>query len=77
MLGDWGGTNYSHTHVITGVSNSAVVYTNQAEPTVKPFATGASYDPDEDVPDTDANAADSATDFRLAYSPTTRTLSFR
>ena len=72
MLGDWGGTNYSHTNPSTEVSNSAVVYTNQAEPTVKPFATGASYDSD-----TTDEPADNATDFRLAYSPTTRTLSFR
>ncbi len=40
-LGDWAGTHYSHTNPGTKVSNSAVVYTNQAAPAVKPFATGA------------------------------------
>ena len=44
MLGDWDGKHYSHTNTGTKVSNSAVVYTNQGAPTVKPFATGATQD---------------------------------
>ena len=61
MLGDWDGKHYSHTNAGTKVSNSAVVYTNQGAPTVKPFATGASFGADE-------NAFDSA------YTASTRTL---
>ena len=43
-LGDWAGKHYGHTNAGTKVSNSAVVYTNQAAPSVKPFATGATQD---------------------------------
>ena len=40
-LGSWAGTHYAHTNAGTKVSNSAIVYTNQGVPTVKPFATSA------------------------------------
>ena len=38
-LGTWSGTNYAHTNRGTGVSNSAVVYTNQAAPKSYSIAT--------------------------------------
>ena len=39
MLGDgWMGTNYAHMDTGTKVGNSAVVYTNQGDPTTKTFA---------------------------------------
>ena len=37
-LGDWAGTHYAHTNAGTKVSNSAIVYTNQAEPKSYPIA---------------------------------------
>ena len=40
-LGSWAGTHYAHTNTGTKVSNSAIAYTNQGAPTVRPFATGA------------------------------------
>ena len=40
-LGSWAGKHYAHTNTGTKVSNSAIVYTNQGAPTVKPFATSA------------------------------------
>ena len=39
--GGWTGTHYAHKSSGTGVSNSAIVYTNRGGPTVKPFATSA------------------------------------
>ena len=36
-LGSWNGTNYAHMDSGTKVSNTAVVYTNQAAPTMKAF----------------------------------------
>ena len=60
-LGAWAGKHYSHTNAGTKVSNSAVVYTNQAAPTVKPFAEGASFGADQAA-------------FDSAYTAATRTL---
>ena len=60
-LGGWMGTNYAHTNPVTGVVNAAVVYTNQDAPTVKPFATGASFGADQAA-------------FDGAYTAATRTL---
>ena len=60
-VGGWAGKHYAHKNAGTGVSNSAIVYTNQASPTVKPFATGASF------------GADAAA-FAAAYTAATRTL---
>ena len=60
-VGGWAGTHYAHKNAGSGVSNSAIVYTNQAAPTVKPFATGASFKA-------------SQADFNAAYTATTRTL---
>ena len=60
-LGDWAGTHYAHKNAGTRVSNSAIVYTNQGSPSVKPFATGASF------------GADAAA-FTAAYTASTRTL---
>ena len=37
-LGGWMGTNYAHMDTGTKVANSAVVYTNQGDPTTKTFA---------------------------------------
>ena len=42
-LGSWKGTNYITKNPGTRVTNQAVLYTNQAEPTVKAFATGATF----------------------------------
>ena len=39
-LGSWAGTHYAHTHAVTKVSNSAVVYTNQAPPKMQDFEDG-------------------------------------
>ena len=61
-LGAWKGTHYAHKNTGTGVSNAAVLYRNQAAPTVKAFATGASF-------------GASQSDFDTAYSASTRTLS--
>ena len=60
-LGDWKGTHYAHKNAGTRVSNSAIVYTNQGSPSVKPFATGASFGADQAA-------------FNGAYTPSTRTL---
>ena len=60
-LGSWKGTHYAHKNPGTKVSNSAIVYTNQAAPTVKPFASGASF-------------GDNQAAFDGAYTASTRTL---
>ncbi|MCY4394476.1 MAG: hypothetical protein OXC10_05000 [Rhodospirillaceae bacterium] len=60
-IGDWKGTHYAVTNPGTKVSDTAVVYGNQAAPTVKPFATGASFGADQDA-------------FDAAYTASTRTL---
>ena len=59
--GGWAGTHYAHKHAATGVANSAIVYANRGELTVKPFATGASFGADQAA-------------FNAAYDATTRTL---
>ncbi len=47
-LGTWSGTNYSRTNRGTGVSNSAVVYTNQAAP--KSYSIAARYATATNIP---------------------------
>ena len=70
-LGDWGGTHYAHTNLGTKVSNSAIVYTNQAEPKTYSIATryatagniptsGGDYTPGTGGKGTLSLAADSA-----------------
>ena len=54
MLGDWEGTNYSHKNAGTGVSNSAVVYTNQAAAVMYPIA--SRYSVDANIPTTGGDA---------------------
>ena len=60
-LGAWDGQHYSNKNAGTGVLNQALIYSNQAAPTVKPFAEGASFG---------ANQAA----FEGAYTAATRTL---
>ena len=46
-LGSWKGTHYAHKNTGTGVSNSAILYTNQDDPEVEAFATGATFGADQ------------------------------
>ena len=60
-LGAWNGMHYAHTDTGLKVTNSAVVYTNRAAPTMKAFATGATFGADQGT-------------FDQAYTSGTRTL---
>ena len=87
-LGTWSGTNYAQTNRGTGVSNSAVVYTNQATPKMYSLATryatagnipasGGTYTPGtggKGVLAINAGAADS--NIKAAMFPTAGTKTF-
>ena len=60
-LGVWKGMHYAVTNPGTKVSDTAVVYGNQADPTVKAFAEGATFGADQAA-------------FDAAYTASTRTL---
>ena len=61
-LGDWNSMSYSLTDTGAKVTNEAMVFTNQADPTKKTFATGATFGADQAA-------------FNAAYTANTRQLS--
>ena len=70
-LGDWNSMEYAHSDTGTKISNGAMVYTNQADPTMKAFAAGATQ---ADADGGDLTTVTAAPASAWEYNSTSRTL---